>query len=238
MGEHVYLVYIDDSKQERPLRTSGFQVIGAVIVNDQHFHMLEQHVGYVLQSITEEYLTGEIEEFHTADLLHGNKPFEKIDREGALRAIESAVSAIISLKIPVVYGAVDLAKLYATNFASANPVDIAFRVCIRIVEEWFQTNDSLGLGLLISDDSDKPSKNVMLNAFHVLRRSVVTSPPMRGELENLHDDMYFGASKRSKGIQLADVCTLLISRHLAGYSDTDELYQSLAANIFNGKIEP
>jgi len=142
------------------------------------------------------------------------------------------------MSIPVVYGAVDLSKLYATHYATANPVDISFRICIEIVEDWFRENANTGLGLLISDESEKAVKNAMQNAFHLFRNRVLSSPPVRGKLEHLHDDMYFGDSKYSKGIQLADICTLVISRHLAGYSDTEDLYQQLSENIFRGSIEP
>jgi hypothetical protein len=235
----VYLVYVDDSKQDRHQNKVGFQVIGAILVNDQHFEELEQHLGYVLQSMAQEYATEEFEEFHASDLLSAKKPFEKIDRDGAIRYLDAAVSAIIHLNIPVVYGAIDLAKLYAANYATANPVDMAFRICVKFVEEWFQANaDERGFGLLISDDSEKAVKNAMLNAFHLFRRAVRSSPAVRGTLEHLHDDMYFGSSKHSIGIQLADVCSLLIGRHLAGYSDTEDLYLSLADNIFKCSVEP
>ena len=235
----MHLVYVDDSKQDRHQSRAGFQVIGAIIVNDRHFDMLEQHVGYVLKAMADEYATDEFEEFHASDLLSAKKPFEKIDREGAIKYLDAAVSAIIHLKIPVVYGAVDLAKLYAANYATASPVDMAFRICVKFVEEWFQANDDeKGLGLLISDDSEKSVKGAMLNAFHLFRRPVRSSPAVRGTLEHLHDDMYFGSSKHSIGIQLADVCSLLIGRHLAGYSDTEDLYLSFADNIFKGTVEP
>jgi len=60
----------------------------------------------------------------------------------------------------------------------------------------------------------------------------------RGILEHLHDDMYFGDSKFSKGIQLADVCALVIGRHLLEYSDTEDLYQKLSKNIVKHACEP
>ena len=92
--------------------------------------------------------------------------------------------------------------------------------------------------LLISDDGDPKVKHAMQNTFHVLRKTVMSSPPVYGELPHLHDDMYFGASKFSKGIQLADLCALLISRHLAEYSDTEDLFQKLSKSVVASMVKP
>ena len=236
LGEYVHIVYLDDSKQEK--NKNRFQVIGAVIVKDEIFDDLERHLGYTLHELAEQHVTGGFEEFHASDLLAGNKPFTDVKREQALAILGTAIAAVSDMGIPVIYGAVDLGKLYATNYATANPVDIAFRMCVRIVEEWFLENAHNGLGLLISDDSEKSVKNAMLNAFHLFRNRVRSSPATRGELGHLHDDMYFGDSKYSIGIQLADICTLLIGRHLAGYQDTEDLFQQMSGSVFRGEVAP
>jgi len=234
-GEDVYLVYLDDSKQEKT--KERFAVISAVLVNDLSFHALEQSMGY-LYELLDPYVTGKFEELHAADLLAGNPPFEKVGREYVLALFDEGIHLLETLEIPVIYGAVDLNKLHASDYASANATDMAFRICIKLVEGWFRENRPVNLGLLIADDGDKGVKNAMLNAFHLLRRSVISSPPVRGELAHLHDDMYFGASKFSKGIQLADLCSLIIGRHLAGYSETEDLYEKLNKHITKFIIEP
>jgi hypothetical protein len=229
-------VYLDDSKQEK--NKKRFQLIGSVVVNDAIFDDLEQHLAYYLYELVEPDVGRKFEELHSSDLLAGNEPFEKVKRERAIEIFSTAIAAVDKFNIPVIYGAVDLAKLYATKYATANPVDIAFRVCMELIEEWFKETVPDGLGLLICDDSDKSVKSAMQNAFHLFRNRAMSSPVVRGILEHLHDDMYFGDSKFSKGIQLADVCTLLIGRHLAGYSDTEDLYQQLSKNIVKHSFEP
>jgi len=232
----MHIVYLDDSKQEKA--RDRFQVMGAVLVNDAIFDSLEQDLAYYLYELVEPDAGEKIEEFHACDLLARSKQFAKIERARAIEILSTAVSAVDRMHIPVVYGAVDLAKLYATNYATANPVDISFRICVKLLEEWFKETSPDGLGLLICDDSDKPVRNAMLNAFHLFRNRAISSPMVRGELEHLHDDMYFGDSKFSKGIQLADICTFLIGRHLAGYSDTEDLYQKLSKSIAKFSVEP
>src|SRR3954447_15127876 len=121
------------------------------------------------------------------------------------------------------YGAVDVRKLKRTLYATANPIDIAFRVCAKITEEWFKKNAPEDLGLFISDGSTNPHvKNAMQYAFHQDRSKVRSSPLVRGALPHALDDMYFGDSRYSVGIQLADICCLLIRRHIHGYSDTED----------------
>jgi hypothetical protein len=44
--------------------------------------------------------------------------------------------------------------------------------------------------------------------------------------------MYFGDSAHSVGIQLADICTFLICRHLEGKEDTEYLYKGIEPHIF------
>jgi hypothetical protein len=236
LGENVHIVYLDDSKQEETKQR--FQLIGAVIVNDAVFNKLEQHLAYYLYELVEPDVGEKIEEFHSSDILAGRKPFEKVTRERAMQILSTAIAAVDEFHIPVIYGAVDLAKLCATDYATASPVDMAFRRCVRLVEEWFQEISPEDLGLLICDDGDKSVKSAMQKAFHLFRKRDIGSPPVRGILEHLHDDMYFGDSKYSRGIQLADICTFLIGRHLAGYSDTEDLYQQLSANIVKYSCEP
>jgi hypothetical protein len=232
----MYIVYVDDSKQEKG--RGRFQVIGAVLVNDALFGSLEQDLAYYLYELVEPDAGEKIEEFHACDLLAGNKQFAKIGKARAIEILSTAVSAIDRMHIPVVYGAVDLAKLYPTNYATANPVDMSFRICVKLVEEWFTEITPDGLGLLVCDEGDKSVKHAMLNAYHLFRKRAMGSPVVRGELEHLHDDMYFGDPRFSKGIQLADICTFLIGRHLAGYSDTEDLYRNLSRSVAKSSVEP
>jgi hypothetical protein len=142
-------------------------------------------------------------------------------------------------RVPIVYGAVDLDKLHSTLYSTANPTDIAFRLCAKAVEEWFQEKSPDGFGLLVSDNTaNQHTKKALLNAFRQYRQFVRGSPPMRGLLAHIHDDMYFGDSAFSVGIQFADMCTLLISRHLAGYNESEKLFQRIEKLIFRGIVEP
>jgi Protein of unknown function (DUF3800) len=57
------------------------------------------------------------------------------------------------------------------------------------------------------------------------------------ELSNLIDDMYFGDSADSVGIQAVDMCAFLIRRHLAGKEDSEWLYKIIEPNV-TGTVWP
>src|ERR1700683_3045286 len=144
--DKVNLVYLDDSEQ-----AGRFQVIGAAIIHDSSFGEVEKMLGLTILDLVPEDLRDDFE-FHACDLLNGNKPFQNVTAREALAIFARAVEAIELCKVSVVYGAVDLRKLYASVYSSANAVDIAFRLCAQRVEEWFDANAAGELGLMISDD--------------------------------------------------------------------------------------
>ncbi len=236
LGENVRIIYIDDSKEEK--RPDKFQVIGAVIINDAIFDGLEQHLAYYLYELVEPDVGKPFEECHACDLLAGNPPFENVKRQRAIEIFSHAIAAVNQMNIPVIYAAVDLVRLNTATYGSASAVDMAFRSCVQLIEQWFKEESPDSLGLLVSDNGDKGVKEAMLKSFHLFRNRAISSPLVRGVLEHLHDDMYFGDSKFSKGIQLADICTLIIRRHLAGYEDTEDLYQELSRSIVKHSMEP
>ena len=59
-----------------------------------------------------------------------------------------------------------------------------------------------------------------------------------GNMANIHDSMYFGNSKDSIGIQLADLSSYLIARHLEQDSSTEDFYNRIQDRIVYFKVEP
>jgi hypothetical protein len=237
LGEQVYLVYVDESRQDKKHDLS-FLVVCALLVKDEQFDAIEQHLAYgFYESVG--LASESFKELHASDLWNRNKPFQAVPRSKAREVFSSALDAIQTFKLPVVYGAVNLGKLLNANFGSATAEDYAFRMCVRGVEQWFCKEQPSGIGLLIADDTPNPKlKEALYRSYYLFRNRVRSSPAQRGELEHLHDDMYFGDSKYSTGIQLVDLCAFLIGRHHAQYEDTEEFYLRLQSQIFKGDIEP
>jgi hypothetical protein len=49
----------------------------------------------------------------------------------------------------------------------------------------------------------------------------------------VHDDMYFGDSKFSIGIQIADLCSYFIAGHLEGDSEKEHFYKLIDPQIIS-----
>jgi hypothetical protein len=143
-------------------------------------------------------------------------------------------------------------------YASADPLDIAFRICAEGVDHWigaqleekFQyyrqhmeefDDEKKGellsgdMGILIADDCEGKSKAAIQRSFRKMRGHYRQE---ESRLKRLHDDMYFGDSKYSVGIQLADLCSYFIARHLDGDAATEGFYKLIEPHIVYSQVEP
>jgi Protein of unknown function (DUF3800) len=237
----VHLVYCDDTREGKK-----HQFLTAVILKDADF----QEVELYLRGIAQLDVPAEIQddfEFHASELYNGKIP--GIDRPKALEIFTHCAGIGTQAKIPIIYSRVDLKTMAKSIYASATPLDIAFRLCLPEIERWFRENATDELGIVICDDcNDKNLKDRLLTSYMEKRERVQTKvkrigtklnvSEYRGELPHLHDAMYFGSSKYSTGIQLADIFGYIINQHSAGNADTEILYNWLEPLIFASVHEP
>jgi hypothetical protein len=254
----VHLAYLDDSGD----KNSKFRLMVGVIIEGREFRDIELALG-LLEDLVPEEKRDKFEEFHAWQLFGGYGPFEGTDYEKRMGAMLALLRIITSHKISIVYGAVDTAKLGQEVYASADPIDICFRLCVEGIEAWAeeqpaaiieiqqQGNERLGFKplttqedfapvvVLISDDYGQNGiKNAIRKSFRELRSKVRPSK-LFGKTWFLHDDLYFGNSKDSIGIQLADLCAYLIRKHLEGDEvDTLGFYMFIQGHIAHSRIEP
>jgi hypothetical protein len=221
----VHLAYLDDSKS----KGGRWQVLSAVIVQDHNFSTCELLSSVIVEDLMPQERIDKFEEFHTCELFGGFGVFEGIDQPKRFEAIER-VLGLLTMPLAVVYGAVDSKLLSQELFGSANPIDIGFRICAEGINKWVSSRfiDHLEklntgkpgedlelyvtnphLGLLIMDDCDKDTKNTLQRSFRTLRPRV--RPLRESKLSSIHDDMYFGDSRFSVGIQLAGYVQLFHS---------------------------
>jgi hypothetical protein len=147
------------------------------------------------------------------------------------------------------------AALDASAFGSSLPLDVAFRVCACAVQDWVaedvlshagRPTDDWAISkvlmenpfLMIADDSDdKALKYALRKSFRALR-----PPSHRKEWETARlslslDDIYFGDSKSSVGIQLADICAhVMLRRFRDGIQD--EFFRIVDPHAVCAKAEP
>lgn len=242
----MYLAYIDDSARKAE-KKHNLQVLSALVLKDEHFRQIEGAAGYTIEKIIPEGKLDEFEEFHAYQLYGGHGVFECVDQDARMTAITFLLRMISSVEIPIIYGAVDTSALRKQLYASASPIDICFRICAKGIEDWIATNDAKQFALLITDDfqQDKDLKLKLRQSFRDLRKPMrpphyrVGEMPGMDNFSHIHDEMYFGNSKESVGLQMADLCTYFIGKHLQGGDDLAEgFYNIIKDRIVYSKIEP
>jgi len=227
----VYLTYFDDSESH----DKKLQCVGAVILHDTAFNSLENFLGATIEELVPEDLR-ESFEFHASDLFNNRGVFKDLDHTKAVQLIESCAIAVSGHRIPFAYACVDIEKHRRTLCGDAPPIGLAFRDCANSVESWFREHDPNGLGLFVFDKGK--NEKLIQNAFRDLRRRVRQMGGSRGTLEHVHDDLYFGDSAYSVGLQAADICTYLVNRHQHQREDTEHLYKLVEETTFSAHMLP
>jgi len=259
----VHLAYLDDS--DTKAKELKWQVMSGVIIEAKQFKLAEIAVSTIPELLMPAEKLSQFEEFHACELYGGYGVFAGIDQERRFDAISRLLWLIEMAGLHVVYGAVDLDKLRNEIYASADALDIAFRICVRGIDGWAtqhvesQVTDKLGdnaenytiermiphifegvmdeLVILIVDECDTKIKSTLQKSFRSLRPQ--RKPPhTTAPFNNFHDDMYFGDSRYSIGIQLADLCSYFIARHLSGDGEIDNFYEMIEPHIVYSQIHP
>ena len=253
----MHLAYLDEST------TSGqIAIFGAVVVPSGAWGWTERLHGIAIEQL---FPVNEVEEkfkeFHAFELFNGEGAFKGIEERKRFSAIQVLLMSLRQYNIPFIYGAVDEKKLanssYAKSlFGTARPVSAAFRLCALAVEDWArkrhpQLDQGVALDyadnyLLIADNTtDQELKKQLQTSYKILRSShpYSTPKPHDNRLWHSHDEMYFGDSVSCLGIQLADLCTYFMQRHLAKRDKThrdkaDEFFNLIRPHAICAKPEP
>ena len=238
----MYLAYLDDSgttgrnmsDSKRP-----FQFVTAVLAKDEQFNSIEIISTKIAQMLPEECLTS-AREFKAFDLFWGRGKFRGVDQSIRYDVLSQLCQSIKGIHLPVFSGVADKVKLKAGPFASAHPLGVAFNCCAVGIQNWMQKNTKPHeVAVIISDDTrDIENKQALKDEFRRLRPKINPPTYLPGQLTQIHDDMYFGDSRESVGIQMADVCGFFISRHLSQKAEAEGFYQLFSEQIVHSKIEP
>jgi len=114
-------------------------------------------------------------EFHAYELFQGIGCFEKWEQPKRFFTFEQCMKALVELKLPVIYGAVDKLKLAAQIYKSANPLDVSFRLCVKQIQAVMRTSHPDHMGLLIADSFDDGKKRNLKSIFRENRKKFVVS---------------------------------------------------------------
>jgi hypothetical protein len=243
----MHLAYIDDAGTSKD---SPIAMFGAVIVPFGRFGHLEGlHSAAIQQILPLDRIEEHFEEFHADELYWGRGAFEGIEEAKRFDAIRVLLTAVKLDNLPYIYAAVDRSKLAKSPMASANPMDVAFRVCALGVEEWARSMHPQHPGavqidyrdsylFIVDDTNDGNLKKQLRTSYRALRSARPLIPPHENRLWHAHDDMYFGDSRDSIGIQMADLCNYFMWRRLMNKDGSEEFYNMFAEQAICATPEP
>jgi hypothetical protein len=235
---YMFLAYLDDSGSDK---SAAFQVMTAVLIPDGFFHAAQSRIigglaAYIPEDKAEEFWQ-KFEEFKGCELFGGYGPFDGIEQSVRDGIIEYLLDLLVEFKLPIVYGAIEKEKMREQIWGTANPVDVCFRLCMDGIVEQMKCELNGGFALLIADQSTKDWKP-MRESFREFRRRMARPGREPFPTPYVHDDMYFGDSKFSIGIQLADLCGFFIAKHLQNDARGEGFYNLIKDRIVYSRVEP
>ena len=240
----MFLGYIDDSgttgcNKKDP--QSRFQVVGGPIIDGEDYNLMETFLAIEARELIREQVSEENFEkfeFHAVDLFHVRQPWDVLGLEKCHQLMKAGLER--ASKRPVIFGAVDKHKLRYKAYGSANSYDFAFRLYLRSLKQWlekYESADGLKFIVLVADETSKDVKHLVHETFRAEKETLLTRPLGVSDI-CIIDDIYYGDSLTSLGIQIADLCAFTYARHLAGYDDIEEFYNIIKGQIIAQPIEP
>jgi hypothetical protein len=247
--------YLDDSEVE-----GAIAICGAVIIPHGEFGWAERtHSLAVGQLFSANEIDEKFQEFHAWELFKGEGSFKGFSQEERFEAIRILLMALDPFQLPFIYSAVDEKKLSKNPlskslFGTAHPLVACFKMCALGIEKWAQGRhlqnpptvlvDYQDEYLFVADDTkDSHLKKKMRAAYRLLRAAHPYTMGVENRLHHAHDDLYFGDSRESVGIQLADLCTYFMQRHLSkrdanAKDEGEEFYEMFASRAICARPEP
>jgi hypothetical protein len=244
----VHLAYLDETGTDGH---SPIVMFGAVVITPGTFGWVERlHSVAIEQVFPVDEIEDKFQEFHASELYLGTGAFEGIEQERRFDAIRVLLMAMDDQKLPYIYAAVDRKQLARSPAGSARPLDFAFRICALGIEDWArnqhpQRSDSIQVDykdqyLFILDDNttDRELKKQLRTSYRLLRAAHPYASRNENRLWHAHDEMYFGDSRESVGIQMADLCNYFMLQRLLKREGCEEFYEMFAQQAICARPEP
>ncbi len=229
------IVYFDEagiaSEAQEPITV----VAGVIVDADRHWLLLEQQIALLLS----EYIPVEDRknfEFHAKNLFSGSVYLNKhMGRAKRHELLSRFASLLPTNDIPVLYGAIDRAGLRRANSAmigGGRELGICFLVAMAKTEIWFQDNAPQEVGLCIADETK--TKAPLKSLMRQFRNEPLVEEIVQSQFHHLIDTISFNGSEESLGLQLADVASFLIKRHLMGKADSEPFFKIIEPQVVWG----
>lgn len=206
----MYLVYLDESGNTGTDLTNTQQpvfVLGALIVPESRWRELETDleaaIGRRFPALAQAGA-----EIHGGELRSGREHFKGVGISERLGLRDDWLRIAQEHGLKFVYRAIEKARFQSwsiSNFGAGiriNPHVAAFALVARVVDEYLQGVSREALGMFISDDNKE--------VVHDVEKSIRVLRVSEGELRlsRIIEKGFFIDSRKSRPLQLCDVCTL------------------------------
>jgi hypothetical protein len=153
----MYLIYMDEagnSGRNLDDPDQPIHVVAAAIVRDTKWKELERHHDDFCKKAWENYPPRPSRsEVHAGDIFHGSGVYRRWKPDHRTELLRDSLNAFNDYDLPIIFGAVDKAKLKAKYSDLFLPHGLAFALCVERIEEWFRANANDEIGMLIYDDT-------------------------------------------------------------------------------------
>jgi hypothetical protein len=243
----VHLAFLDETGTDGH---SPIVMFGAVVITPGAFGWVERlHSIAIEQLFPVEEIETKFQEFHASELFLGRGAFEGIEQKKRFDAISLLLMAMERQKLPYIYAAVDRKEFAKSPAGTARPLDFAFRICALGVEDWARNQHPQRPGaiqvdyndqylFILDDTTNAEVKKQLRTSYRLLRAPRPYTSPKDNRLWHAHDEMYFGDSRDSIGIQLADICNYFMLQHLVKREGCKEFYEMFAQQAICARSKP
>jgi hypothetical protein len=215
---------------------AGPASVGGILVHgDTEWQPLEHACNKIIATFVPEELWKTFH-FHGMHLHSGHKSYKGLlSPEARFQILREVVGLIAHFKLPVSYGAITRSKLREMWVHSSvqQRVHLAHQFALGLCATGFQGWFNRGpfgdeVAICVADRNETKNRQLSLKQTFQVGRLVGAVPgDALTTLINFIDALHFAALNESFGLQLADIATFVIKRHLMDKPDPDGLYRTL-----------
>ncbi len=228
------IAYFDEAGTSKEAQEPYLVVGGALIHGDREWQPIEFACDMIIETLVPPELRDGFV-FHAMHLHGGHGNYKGLlSSEGRLRILRALIELIDRFKLPISYGAISRRKILELwpKSKSLDRVHLAhqaaFDLCLTGFQLWFNRGP-FGDEVAICVAAKNDAKNRQLHLKQIYQSERMQGLPGQPftMLFNFVDALHFAAPSESFGLQLADIATFIIKRHLMRKDDTEEFYEIL-----------
>jgi Protein of unknown function (DUF3800) len=229
----VRLIYSDESGVG-DVRVEPITVVAAIMINaDTQWKLIEAEVMAILDLLPPH---------KRGDEFKGSRLFGQLSKGNNELILRRFLSLIPQFDIPVSVGAVHREGWRRHCGETNNSVaidriqDIAFLLSAVTAEHVMSDICSNEMALWIADETRK--KTGIKEVLQLFQRRQLLPNNERTQLNHIVDTAYFGDSKESRALQLADACAYFVKQHHMSNQSAERFFQIIAPHVKGGENGP